>query len=316
MNKKHLINEFLRSLRNRGLKADTVYQAEKSLDDLFVFLADSKRTSDVRQVVAADLEDFLLYLDERPSPRRDNDTLSPITKNRIVCNVKKFFAYLALNDYIMKDVSETLGYFKVTDMVPRYVLSKEEIMRFLDVIDRTTTTGRRDDCLFRLFYHTGMRRAELMGLTTADVDFESGVVFVTGKFSKKRAIPLGRTIADILKNYILDVRPRLLRCNLAEERLFVSQVGNPLSSGMIYVQMKKYAQKAGIVKNVCLHSLRHTFATHLLNEGASIRHVQEILGHESLETTQIYTRVSVRGLREVYDRTHPRAITGGPRMKD
>jgi len=302
-----LIEEYLRSVKNKGRSDVTMRVARLALTDLKSFLPRSQQ--DVREITKTDLEDYIIQLKQKTN-RQTGAVLSVSFRNQFLFHIRSFFEFLAKNDYIMTDISRDLSRFKTEKRVPRNIFSKAELKRFFKAIDTKTLIGSRDYCVFRFLYHTGLRRSELVRLRLGDVNLSDGQIVVTGKFSKQRLVPLGRSIAAVLTEYLRDTRPKLARNNLAEEALFLSNRGTKLTGELLYRQTRLYAEKAGIKKQITPHSFRHTFATHLLNEGAGIRHIQEILGHENLDTTRIYTRVALNDLKEVYDRTHPRALGG------
>lgn len=301
------IENYCKLQKAKGHCDDTVTIARAALDEFAGFLS-SMEIRDVREISGTHVEDFVLWLRDRKKQGREGP-LSVSHKNRILSNVKRFIRYLAEYDYIMSDVARDIEYFKTEKRAPRNLLSEKEIKDFLAMIDTKCLTGKRNYCLFRLLYHTGIRKGELEKIAIWDIDFDEGRLFIQGKFNKKRIVPLGQNILNILRDYLRDVRPLLVRRNPAQERLFTTQDGQRFSKDMVNRLTRRYAERAGIEKHITAHSFRHTFATHLLRRGAGIRHIQEILGHESLKTTQIYTRVSIKDLKEVYDRTHPRCLT-------
>lgn len=184
-----------------------------------------------------------------------------------------------------------------------HVLSVDEIERLLEAPDATTPLGLRDRCLFEVMYATGLRVSELLHLTVQDIDWVGRSILVLGKGAKERIVLLGDLAIDALERYVHTARPQLLGHGTAEA-LFLSRLGTPLSVRGFHVVLQTHVRAAGIEKHVTPHTLRHSFATHLLEGGADLRSVQELLGHASVSTTQVYTHVSEGYLREVYARAH------------
>ncbi len=189
-------------------------------------------------------------------------------------------------------------------------LSPEEVERFLNAPDVTTPHGLRDKAMLELMYSSGLRVSELCGLVLQAVDLENAFVRVTGKGSKERLVPMGRPAVDALTVYLSAGRPGLVKARTGSE-LFLSQWGRAISRKMFWVLVKEHARRAGIEKPVKPHLLRHSFATHLLTNGADLRAIQEMLGHADIGTTQIYTAVDRRRVVEEHAKFHPRA----PRRK-
>lgn len=185
-------------------------------------------------------------------------------------------------------------------------LSPQEVERLLQQPDERTPLGLRDRAMLELAYATGLRVSELVGLRLSDVDLQDGFVRVFGKRGRERWVPFGEGARNLLERYLTQARPRLL-CSRSEDYLFLSERGTPLSRSQFWLRLKQYARRAGITRQVSPHILRHSFAVHLLQGGADLRAVQEMLGHVSINTTQVYTRVSIDHLRTVYQKHHPRA---------
>ena len=183
-------------------------------------------------------------------------------------------------------------------------LSVEELSRLLAAPDIRDDLGLRDKSMIETLYATGLRVSELVGLKVEDVNLKSGFVRCTGKGDKERVVPMGEIAANAIALYIDRVRGRL---SDTSEYLFLTKLGKPISRVMFWKIIKKYAAKAGITSPITPHVLRHSFATHLLERGADLRSLQEMLGHASIATTQVYTHVTRDHLREVYKESHPRA---------
>jgi integrase/recombinase XerD len=186
------------------------------------------------------------------------------------------------------------------------VLSSEEVERLLAIAQPTTPLGLRDCAMLELMYASGLRVSELVGLRLSDVDFAVGIVHVLGTGDKERLVPLGEAAAQSLRTYLHRGRPKLER-RRPSPHLFLGRHGHRLTRQMFWQIFKRAARAAGIVKRVTPHTLRHSFATHLLENGADLRSVQLMLGHADIGTTEIYTHVSRAHLKAIYDKYHPRA---------
>lgn len=224
--------------------------------------------------------------------------------------VRSFFRFLVKTDVLLYDPAASIELPKRKGILPRSILTKKEVERLLAAPDATTALGLRDRAMIEVLYSTGIRNAELRSLTVYDIDLDRGLVRVNeGKNAKDRVVPLGEAACRWVKEYLTEARPKLLgarRDHANAPTLFLSKNGNPLVPlGVIY-PIRKHAKTAGIERTVTPHTLRHTFATHLLQGRADIRHIQAMLGHSSVATTQIYTRVEVTDLKAVHRRCHPR----------
>lgn len=229
------------------------------------------------------------------------------TVARKLASIKAFYRFLTAERYIRRNSAEVLEAASRGLHLPK-VLSVQEVERLLDEPNLGTLDGYRDKTMLELLYATGMRVSELVNVPVKNVDMKMQYVIVMGKGSKERMLPLGRTALHYLEHYLSVVRPQLLHGKPdAAAELFVTGWGGPMTRERFYEIIVAYGKSAGISKRVTPHMLRHSFATHLLNNGTDLRIVQELLGHADISTTQIYTHLDVERLREVYDKTHPRA---------
>lgn len=229
------------------------------------------------------------------------------TVARKLASIKAFYRFLTAERYIRRNPAEVLEAASRGLHLPK-VLSVQEVERLLDEPNLGTLDGYRDKTMLELLYATGMRVSELVNVPVKNVDMKMQYVIVMGKSSKERMLPLGRTALHYLEHYLSVVRPQLLHGKPdAAAELFVTGWGGPMTRERFYEIIVAYGKSAGISKRVTPHMLRHSFATHLLNNGTDLRIVQELLGHADISTTQIYTHLDVERLREVYDKTHPRA---------
>ncbi|NPV28567.1 MAG: site-specific tyrosine recombinase XerD [Firmicutes bacterium] len=294
--KDHLLEEFLNYLRvERGLAHNTV---ESYHYDLIQFAAYLARENSTLKDASEGL--ILNYLSCQKGQGRSARTLS-----RYLAAIRSFYHYLLQERYISVDPTQNLTSPKLEKRLPR-VLSVQEVELLLSQPDVRTVTGLRDRAMLELLYAAGMRVSELTGLNTEHLNLEMGYVRCVGKGGRERIIPIGMVAVRYAREYLLKSRVKL-RKNSWEKALFLNRHGKRLTRQGFWKILKGYAQKAGIQREITPHILRHSFATHLLENGADLRIVQEMLGHADVATTQIYTHLSQKRLREVYERAHPRA---------
>ncbi|MCL6613456.1 MAG: site-specific tyrosine recombinase XerD [Firmicutes bacterium] len=233
------------------------------------------------------------------------DGRSPATIARHLAAVKSFYRYAAGEGILQKDPSTDLESPKPAQKLPR-VLTVEEVDLLLGQPRISEPAGLRDKAMLELLYATGIRVSELVSLDLEHVNIENGFIRCFGKGAKERIVPLGDVAVRYLKEYLALGRSKLKKLDNADA-LFLNQYGRRLTRQGFWKILKKYARKAKIKMEITPHTLRHSFATHLLENGADLRSVQEMLGHADISTTQIYTHLTRRKLKEVYDRAHPRA---------
>jgi integrase/recombinase XerD len=298
-----LVQEFLKSLKVRNLSPDTVKGTAWKLGKFLDYLAGREITG-VTSITKEVIATFQIEQYERINQMgRPNGVQH---QNRMLSGVKQFMNYLKEYDYIVSDPAKDIQYAKEPKSLPRGILTASEARKILHAPDTKSVIGYRDRTILEILYTSGIRKDELITLTIGDVDYTDGFLRVMGKGSKERVVPLGRIACRYLENYIKSVRPELLR-DPFEKRLFLSgRGGRPLPKNTVWELTKRHAKKAKIPKNVHPHTFRHTCATQMLRNKAHIRAVQELLGHESLNSTQIYTRVSIADLKEVHHNCHPR----------
>jgi integrase/recombinase XerD len=232
--------------------------------------------------------------------------LAPASIGRNLASLSTFFRYLVVDGQLTDNVAKLLNAPTVWDRLPT-VLGPAAVERLLNAPNAETRIGRRDRAALETLYATGCRASEVAGLRALDVDLKAGLARCVGKGNKERFVPLGSRAADALKAYLVSDRAALVARRPETDTLFVARNGRPLSRIGLWHIVKKAARAAGLSEAVSPHTLRHSFATHLLAGGADLRVVQEMLGHASIATTQIYTRVELSRLREVHRRCHPRS---------
>lgn len=254
------------------------------------------------ELLEVNRQQLLAYLVQLRQAGRSASTVA-----RKLASIKAFYRFLTAERYIRRNPAEVLEAANRGLHLPK-VLSVAEVDALLDTPNLGTPDGYRDKTMLEVLYATGMRVSELVNVPLKNVDLKMQYVIVMGKGSKERMLPLGRTALHYLEHYISVVRPQLLHGKPdSSKALFVTSWGGPMTRERFYEIIVAYGQSAGLSKKVTPHMLRHSFATHLLNNGTDLRVVQELLGHADISTTQIYTHLDIERLREVYDKTHPRA---------
>jgi len=250
------------------------------------------------QVKLKDLQDFLKWINELG--------LSASSQARIVSGIKSFFKYLLLEDIIKDSPAELLESPKIGRKLPD-TLEVEEINRLIDAIDLSTPEGVRNKAMLETLYGCGLRVSELINLKISNLYFNDGFLKVTGKGDKERLVPIGSQAIKYIKIYLENIRIHLEVKKGSEDILFLNNRGKGLSRVMVFLIIKNLAEKIGLKKNISPHTFRHSFATHLIEGGADLRAIQEMLGHESITTTEIYTHLDREYLRISILRFHPRS---------
>lgn len=233
--------------------------------------------------------------------------LSRTSVSRTLSCLRTFYRFLEKDYIVTVNPFVNIPLPRQNKSIPTFFYA-EELTELFKVSDITTATGQRDQALLELLYATGVRVSECQGMQLADIDFALGFINVIGKGRKERFVPFGQYAADMMHAYINDGRKQLVaRAKKETNNIFLNARGNPITTRGIRHVLEKMMEKTSLSINIHPHKLRHTFATHLLNEGADLRTVQELLGHANLTSTQIYTHVTKDRLRNVYMNTHPRA---------
>jgi len=280
----------------RGLSPLTVSAYGRELDKFIDFVTERGRR-DVSSVGAEDVRDYVFHLADLG--------LSPTSVRRAQSALRTYFAFLLEEGALENDPTEGLQSARVARPLPN-VLDAGEVAALLEAPRLDSPVHWRDRAILEFLYATGVRVSELVGLRLTDLDLEEGLCTVFGKGSKERLIPLGRPACVALSRYLREVRPGLEK-GKGDGRVLLNQRGRPLSRTAVWKIVKLAARSAGIKGTVSPHVLRHTFATHLLEGGADLVAVQELLGHADISTTQIYTHLDLKYLRDVHRRYHPRS---------
>ncbi|HEX6651054.1 MAG TPA: tyrosine recombinase XerC [Pyrinomonadaceae bacterium] len=299
-----LIEQFLEHLRyERNVSAHTLRNYASDLEQFIQFLAPDKKTKppDVTEIDHLTIREWLSSL------HTDQKKKSSIARK--LAALRTFFQFLVREQVLELNPAKLVSTPKLEKKLPKH-LSIEEAIRFIETPDPETELGKRDRAMLELMYATGVRVAELTTLNLGDVDFANQLVRVTGKRRKQRIVPFGDPAGDAIRSY-LGVRDKFLFnapiSKRDDEALFLNYQGTRITTRSVGRMVEKYIRICAGMHNISPHALRHSFATHLLDSGADLRDIQELLGHARLSTTQVYTHVSMEKLIEVYDKAHPKA---------
>jgi integrase/recombinase XerD len=298
----HLVLDFLAYLEfERGLSRNTLEAYRSDLLQFGRFL--DARAADAVTAGPADVADFLSFLADGDGDTRPG--ASPATVHRKAACLRSFYRHLRREGIRESDPTATISGPRRGRKLPK-VLNRGEVGRLLQQPRGTAPTALRDRALLELMYACGLRASEAIGIEIADIDLEVAVLRARGKGSKERVVPIGRAAIDAVRIYLERGRPALVHGGLVPN-LFVNFRGEPLTRQGLYKIVRRHATSAGLADRMSPHTLRHTFATHLLAGGCDLRSVQEMLGHADVATTQLYTHLSSERLKDVYFRAHPRA---------
>lgn len=282
----------------KSLSANSIEAYARDIGKFVGFLKMQEYEVSPSGVTLQHLTEFLARINE--------SGLNSRSQARLISGIKSFYKYLLLEDVIETDPTSLLETPRIGRKLPE-VLSIKEIESILAEIDLSKPQGRRNRAMLEVLYGCGLRVSELVGLRLSHVYFDQGFVRITGKGNKERLVPIGRTAIREIRNYLPD-RNSLARIEKEhEDCLFLNRRGKKLSRVMVFSMIKDLAAGAGIKKNISPHTFRHSFATHLIDGGADLRAVQEMLGHESILTTEIYTHLDRQYLRDAIIRFHPRS---------
>jgi integrase/recombinase XerD len=281
----------------RGLSRNTLESYKRDLDQYMHFI----QLQGITVWTQSGKSQIAAYLNELKKLGRASATLS-----RTMVSLRAFYQFLLKERLIDTDPSQSIETPKLDKKMPN-VLSIQEIETLLEAPATSHASGSRDKAMLELLYATGIRVSELISLNLGDVNLQMGYIRCIGKAGKERMIPIGSMSARCLDAYISDMRDKLLRHPEPIEALFIGHLGTRMTRQGFWKIMKRYAGETSIMKPITPHTLRHSFAAHLLENGADLRSVQEMLGHADISTTQMYTQVTKSKMKEVYNRTHPRA---------
>jgi integrase/recombinase XerD len=293
-----LIGEFINYLSvERGLASNTLESYGRDLHQYYAYLHTKTRLMSLQEASRANVISYLLQMEKQGK--------SPATIARRLAALKSFYQFLTRENLVERDPTANLESPKLDRKLPK-VLTVREVELLLRQPKTGATGGLRDKAMLEVLYATGIRVSELVSLTTPDVNLEMHYLRCLGKGSKERLVPVGSIACQAVADYLTLSRPKLVK-DPGERSLFVNHHGKRMTRQGFWKIVKKYATEAGVKKSITPHTLRHSFATHLLENGADVRAVQEMLGHADISTTQVYTHVSRGRLRDVYKNSHPRA---------
>ena len=286
-------------LRNRGNIKKSIAHKMALLKDFNGYLKKIKK-NDLREIEAEDIYNYSIYIRGKISERTGRKYRLNTWRAKLF-QACQLFTCLYTEELIIKNPAEEIHMKKQSYVVTRQILNQDEMAEFLDTIDVKMPLGLRDRTIFELLYATGMRRGEVLRLNVGDIDVKERMLKIKGKLNKERIVPVGEVAMKFLRIYLTG------REEKKEEAMFLGNHGRRLGENGIYTSFIKWKKKAGMVKrDICIHSIRHSIATHLLENGADIRYVQELLGHESLETTELYTHAIDENMKNVYKSYHPK----------
>ncbi|HTK37609.1 MAG TPA: tyrosine recombinase XerC [Pyrinomonadaceae bacterium] len=298
------LNQFLQHLKyERNVSAHTLRNYASDLDQFKEYLFRIEKRSDipVNEIDRLTIREWMAGL------HNDHKKTSIARK---LASLRTFFQFLVREGVIETNPAKLVATPRIERKLPNH-LSMEDAVRFIETPDTNTDLGRRDRAIIEFLYATGIRVGELVNINLGDIDFREKLVRVTGKRKKQRIVPFGEPALHALMHYLEETRPVFLNNCPAAERdnnaVFLNYQGTRITTRSVGRMIDKYIKQCADIHNISPHSLRHSFATHLLDSGADLRDIQELLGHARLSTTQIYTQVSMEKMIEVYDRAHPKA---------
>lgn len=292
-----LLEEYLHYLRvERGLAHNTLASYRNDLNQFLQYL----QTKQITTLTEVDKNTIIEYLTFQTQQHKENSSII-----HSITSLRRFFSYLVQEKIIIKDPMLLIDTPKKKQKLPE-VLSIKEVETLLATPNTAQILGMRDRTILEVMYATGLRVSEIINIKLNDLHLSLGIIQTIGKGNKERIIPIGDIAAKWIERYLNESRPKLLK-QKRSPYLFLNFHGEQLTRQGIWKNLKAHVKKAGIQKNVTPHTLRHSFATHILENGADLRIVQELLGHSDISTTQIYTHLSKQRLSKVYNQAHPHA---------
>ncbi|MCM1259408.1 MAG: site-specific tyrosine recombinase XerD [Prevotella sp.] len=292
-----LIIEYQHYLVSEKMKSEnTVKSYVSDLQNYLYYLQNKLMLDDITIITTEHIQKFMAYLKKLG--------YSATSSSRALSAIKSFHKFLLLEGRTKMNPASNLSSPKLDKKLPT-VLSIEEVLNLLDSLNDSTPIHHRNKAMIEMMYATGLRVSELVTLKLTDLHLTNKMISVKGKGNKERIVPIHDYANKILRDYIIEARPKLVHPTKDSGYVFLNHLGGPLSRQSFFLILKEQCQLAGITKEVSPHTLRHTFATHLLEAGTDLRYIQEMLGHEDISTTQIYTHLSQQKLKEVYKGAHP-----------
>ncbi|MFI5164171.1 MAG: site-specific tyrosine recombinase XerD [Bacteroidia bacterium] len=283
----------------KSLAKNSIVAYTEDVERFIQFLSDKKYDLSPEKIEHSHMTEFIKWLNEKDR--------SATTQSRVISGMRAFYKYLLLENLVSKNPTELLETPKLGRKLPD-VLNVDDIDKILSAIDMSSPKGQRDRTMLETMYSCGLRVSELVNLKISDLFFDTGFVRVIGKGNKQRLIPIGREAMKFIDIYKNEIRVHTEVKKGFEDFLFLNNRGRKLTTTMIFLIIKKIAMQIGMKKHVSPHTFRHSFATHLVENGADLRAVQEMLGHESITTTEIYTHLDRKYLRDTIEKFHPRSV--------
>lgn len=292
------LQSFITYLTNERALADSTLESYERDVSKFLDFVKTLQISDIRDTRQTHIE---AYFTDLKKLGRSTATLS-----RFMVSIRAYFQYLSLEQHIDADPSVHIEMPRIEKKAPR-ILTISEVERLLEAPKPNTPSGARDKAMLELLYATGVRVSELISLNIKDINFETGNVRCMGKAEKERTIPISPIAVRALSYYLLHMRTKMLKHKKVSDALFVSHLGLRMTRQGFWKILRRYSKEIGLIRSITPHTLRHSFAAHLVENGADLRSVQEMLGHVDISTTQIYVNLARPITKEVYQRAHPRA---------
>ena len=302
-----IIPVYLKHLKIAGLSPFTIRNTKYNLRDFTRFINEEK-VYHLEDLSSDLLEEYREDLAFRFTSKGSLLTLR--SQGQLLGVLKGFTRFLKEKDYLLNDPGENIKLPKKPKKLPKVILSMNDVEKLMDAPDTRTNRGYRNRIIIEILYDTGIRRSEVSNIRISDLDLKAGYILIHGKGNKERVVPLSARVCDIVRNYILAVRNSFINGD-DPEYLILNRWGEKMDANGVWAVVKRCVSTANLKKNISTHTLRHTCATHMLRNGAPVRHIQEMLGHESLESTQIYTHVTINDLKEIHAKYHP-----GDNLKD
>lgn len=293
----HTLKDFKHFLKiERGLSDNTIVNYTHDIEKLIRFIEENNSNHSPLSIDEATVQQFIYEIAK---------VLNARSQTRIISGLKSFFNYLVFEDYRKDNPMEMIEAPKIGRKLPD-TLALQDIEKLIAAIDLSTAEGHRNKAIIETLYGCGLRVSELVNLKLSDLFFDEGFIRVTGKGDKQRFVPIGPITQKYINIYIRESRPFVKEVPEFSDTVFLNRRGKQLTRVMIFTIIKRLVEKSGLKKNVSPHTFRHSFATHLLENGADLRAIQLMLGHESITTTEIYMHVDRKHLAEIMQRYHPR----------
>jgi integrase/recombinase XerD len=300
---------YLLKQKEKNRSKATIRDTNERLEFFFRWLSEVYSLKDTREITKEQIRTYQDYVNAYR--KKNGEGLSKSRKRYLLNTLLYWFKFLEKEEIILKNPGSDIEVLAEGRTLPKDILTEKEVSLLLKAPSLKLPEGLRDRSILEILYGSALRNTELRSLRLSDVDMENSYLFVKGKGSKDRVVPMTRKAKRVLKEYLTKVRPVFLQNRahpLNEEILFITREGSPIRVNGLTKIVRNYRKVAGLTKKVTPHTLRHSCAAHLIERGANIRYVQELLGHSKIDTTQIYTAVMPITLKKVYEATHPRCL--------